>query len=176
MEKTKYSVKWMTVCAMLMAVNVVLSSRPLSIPVPGGAMYLNDAVITLAACLLDPLGAFVVGGLGALLGDLLFYPAPAVTSLLTHGVQAVVIALLVGMAAKTEKQKLPVAIGAAALGVVINVVGYTLGRTFLYSTWEYAVMKLPFQCLQAAVGSALGVVLAFPLGLRKAYRKIVQRS
>ena len=39
------------------------------------------------------------------------------------------------------------------LGVVINVVGYSLGRAFIYSTPEYSLLKLPFQIFQAAFGS-----------------------
>ena len=52
-------VKWLTVTAMLMALNIAMSS--FSIPVPGGHLYLNDAIICTAAILLDPLGAFIVG-------------------------------------------------------------------------------------------------------------------
>ena len=80
-------VKWLTVTAMLMALNIAMSS--FSIPVPGGHLYLNDVVICTAAILLDPLGAFIVGGVGAFLGDFFFYPAPMFVSLLTHGLQAV---------------------------------------------------------------------------------------
>ncbi len=54
---------------------------------------MNDIVICTAAILLDPLGAFVVGGLGAFLGDMFFYPAPMFVSLVTHGLQAAVISL-----------------------------------------------------------------------------------
>ena len=53
-------VKWLTVTAMLMALNIAMSS--FGVPVPGGHLYLNDAVICTAAILLDPLGAFFVGG------------------------------------------------------------------------------------------------------------------
>ncbi len=49
-----------------------------------------------------------------------------------------------------------------ALGTVIMVVGYSLGRAFLYSTPEYALLKLPFQILQAAVGAVAGILLCFP--------------
>ena len=84
-------VKWLTVTAMLMALNIAMSS--FSIPVPGGHLYLNDVVICTAAILLDPLGAFIVGGVGAFLGDFFFYPAPMFVSLLTHGLQAVVVSL-----------------------------------------------------------------------------------
>ena len=86
-------VLWLTVTAMLTAANVVLSMSIFSIPVPGGHLYLNDVIIDTAALLLDPLAAFVVGGVGAFLGDLLFYPAPMFVSLVTHGLQAVVISL-----------------------------------------------------------------------------------
>ena len=43
-------VKWLTVTAMLMALNIAMSS--FGIPVPGGHLYLNDAVICTAAILL----------------------------------------------------------------------------------------------------------------------------
>ena len=78
---------------MLMAMNIIMSSSILSIPVPGGHMYLNDIVIVTAAVLLDPFQAFLVGGVGAFIGDLLFYPAPMFVSLAVHGIQALVISL-----------------------------------------------------------------------------------
>ena len=64
------------------------------IPVPGGHLYLCDVVICLAAILLDPAEAFVVGGIGSFIGDLIFYPLPMFVSLVTHGLQAVVISLI----------------------------------------------------------------------------------
>ena len=63
MNNTLYKKKpvlWLTMTAVLMAMNVVLSS--FSIPVPGGHLYLNDIVIRTAAILLDPPDAFSVGG------------------------------------------------------------------------------------------------------------------
>ena len=41
------------------------------------------------------------------------------------------------------KQPLACAIAVLA-GAIVMVVGYTLGRAFVYSTPEYAIMKLPF--------------------------------
>ena len=59
----KKPVLWLTMTAVLLAMNVALSS--FSIPVPGGHLYLNDVVICMASILLDPFAAFVVGGIGA---------------------------------------------------------------------------------------------------------------
>ena len=51
------------------------------------------------------------------------------------------------------------------------VIGYTLGRAYVYSTPEYAVVKLPYEILQAGVGAVAGVVLCFPCRLSKIYQK-----
>ena len=55
-----------------MAMNVALSS--FGVPVPGGHLYLNDIVICLAAILFDPVAAFTVGGVGAVVGMILCLP------------------------------------------------------------------------------------------------------
>lgn len=161
-------VLWLTVTAVLMAMNVALSS--FGMPVPGGHLYLNDIVICTAAILLDPLGAFLVGGVGAFLGDFFFYPTPMFVSLVTHGLQAVVISLCVHRL--PAKKPVTAAVIGVALGAVIMVVGYSLGRAFIYSTPEYALLKLPFQILQAAVGAVLGVVLCYPCRLVEQFKKM----
>ncbi|MBR3346121.1 MAG: ECF transporter S component, partial [Solobacterium sp.] len=53
----------LTLTALFTGMNIALSS--FGIPVPGGHLYLNDIVITAAALLLDPIDAFIVGGVGA---------------------------------------------------------------------------------------------------------------
>lgn len=159
--------KWITVCAVFMAMNIALSS--FSIPVPGGHLYLNDIVIVTAAILLDPLGAFLVGGIGAFLGDFFFYPTPMFVSLAVHGLQALVISLLAHND-NAQSGFVRTLIG-VALGVVIMVVGYTLGRAFIYSTPAYAIMKLPFQILQAVVGAVVGLLLCFKARLLAAWEK-----
>lgn len=164
----KMPIKKLTVTAVLLGMNIIMSSSILSVPVPGGHMYLNDVIIVMAALILDPFCAFVVGGFGAFLGDLLFYPAPMFVSLVTHGLQAALIALLVRRVLKTKP--LPSAIVASVLGLIVTVTGYTLGRAFIYSTPAYAVMKFPFQILQTAVGSAIALALYFGTPIRKIAR------
>lgn len=161
----------LTTTALLMAMNVVLSS--FSIPVPGGHLYLNDIIICLAAILLNPLEAFIVGGMGAFLGDLLFYPTPMFVSLVTHGLQAIVISLFSHKVLK-DHQRTASAIG-VSIGAIIMVLGYSLGRAYIYSTPEYALLKLPFQILQAGVGAVLGTLLCWKFGIHKLYTKITAK-
>lgn len=173
--QTKHKKKttvWLCTTAMLMAMNVAMSSFGVS--VPGGHLYMNDVIICTAAILLDPFAAFMVGGVGAFLGDLFFYPTPMFVSLVTHGVQAVVISLC----SRYMLKKHPVlasGIG-VAIGAVIMVVGYSLGRAFIYSTPEYAVLKLPYQILQAVVGAVMGMLLCWKCGIRKLYQKMISEK
>ncbi len=167
----KKTVLWLCTTAMLMALNVAMSS--FGVPVPGGHLYMNDIVICTAAILLDPLGAFLVGGVGAFLGDLLFYPTPMFVSLVTHGLQAVVISVFAHHAMK-KHPVLASGLG-VAIGAVIMVVGYSLGRAFIYSTPEYAMLKLPYQILQAVVGAVAGMVLCWKCGIHKLFDRLQQR-
>ena len=182
--RKKYPAKWLTITAMMMAMNIAMSS--FGVPVPGGHLYLNDAVICVSALLLDVPAAFAVGGIGSFLGDFFFYPAPMFVSLFTHGLQAVAISIVYqwGRARGVRKEakasmarseeadaqkppfvgsvtynRLSAAVPALLLGVIINVAGYTLGRAFIYGTPEAALLKLPFQIFQAAVGAAVGIPL-----------------
>ena len=160
-NRSKYTARWLCVTALFMALNIAMSS--FGVPVPGGHLYLNDIVICTAAIILDPFAAFCVGGIGAFIGDLLFYPLPMFVSLVTHGLQAVVISLCTRHMLKNHKV-LAAGIG-VAIGAVIMVVGYTLGRAYIYSTPEYALLKMPYQILQAVVGAVLGMLICWKFKL-----------
>ena len=170
-SKGKKTAVWVCTTAMFMALNVAMSS--FGVPVPGGHLYMNDIVICLAAILLDPLAAFLVGGVGAFLGDMFFYPLPMFVSLVTHGLQAVVISVFSHYVMK-KHPVLSSGIG-VTIGAVIMVVGYSLGRAFIYSTPEYAIMKMPYQILQAVVGAVLGMILCWKCGVYKLYHNGLMR-
>ncbi|MBQ8161655.1 MAG: ECF transporter S component [Clostridia bacterium] len=166
------SISWLTTTAILMGMNIVLSLSIFSIPVPGGHLYFCDAVINTAAILLDPLAAFIVGGVGSFLGDFFFYPAPMFVSLVTHGLQAVVVSIVSHRLA-TNRQALASSI-AVFLGSIVMVVGYTLGRAYVYSTPEYAILKLPFEILQAGFGAVVAILLLYPMHVRSAFARIMR--
>ena len=161
-----------TVTALFMALNIAMSS--FGIPVPGGHLYLCDAVIVLASILLKPWEAFVVGGLGSFLGDFLFYPEPMYVSLVTHGLQAAVISFFSHYTLK-KHPRIASGIG-AVIGAAIMVIGYTLGKIYVYSTFEYAMLKLPFEIVQGLVGVVLGFGLCWHFGIHKAFTALINRE
>lgn len=147
-----------------MSMNIILSS--FSIPVPGGHFYLCDVIICFAALIFDPFSAFIVGGVGSFLGDLIFYPTPMFVSLATHGLQAVTISLIVGKKTN-ELPKVWRTVLALTVGIVIMVTGYSLGRAFVYSTPEYALIKLPYEIGQAVLGAVIGALLLYKTSLKR---------
>jgi uncharacterized membrane protein len=163
---------WITTCGLFLALAVVLSS--FGVPVPGAKLYLVDVAITAAAILLDPIGAAIVGGVGSFIGDALFYPAPMFVSLVVHGLQGFVISWCAHNLFK-NKPFYGAVIG-VLLGAVIMVGGYTLGKIFVYSTFEYAMISLPYESLQALTGAAGGLALTYGLGLKKVFSAMVARS
>jgi len=169
-SESKRTTLWLCITAMFMALNVAMSS--FGVPVPGGHLYMNDIVICTAAIILDPFAAFMVGGVGAFLGDLLFYPTPMFVSLATHGLQAVVISVFSHYVMK-KHPVIASGIG-VTIGAVIMVVGYSLGRAFIYSTPEYAILKLPYQILQAVVGAVVGMLLCWKCGIHKLYKRVLK--
>lgn len=171
--KMRHTTYWICTTALFMALNIAMSS--FGVPVPGGHLYMNDIIICTAAILLDPLAAFMVGGVGAFLGDLFFYPTPMFVSLVTHGLQAVTISLFSHYVMKKHRV-ISSGIG-IAIGAVIMIVGYSLGRAFVYSTPEYAILKLPYQILQAVVGAVVGMILCWKCRLVELFdRKVFLRK
>lgn len=162
--------KKIAVTAMFMALEIVLSLRIFTIPTPIGNFYFNDVLIVIASILLDPVSSFIACGVGAFLGDVLFYPAAMFVSLVTRGLQAVAISLISHYAFKNKP--LLSSIIAAVVGAVIAVLGYTFGKIFFYSTMEYAMMKLPLQIAMSVSGAVLGIVVCYPLKIKNTYEKI----
>ena len=168
-NQIKFTTIRLTVTALFMAMNIAMSS--FGVPVPGGHLYLCDIVICTAAILLNPLEAFVVGGIGSFLGDMIFYPLPMFVSLVTHGLQALVISVFAHYVLK-KHPKISAGIG-VSIGVLIMVAGYTFGKAFIYSTPEYAIMKLPYEFAQGILGAVFGMLLVFRCGLKKVFNMVV---
>ena len=175
----KRTTVWLCVTALFMAINIVMSMSIFSIPVPGGHLYLNDIIICVASILLDPFGAFMVGGVGAFLGDFFFYPPPMIVSYITHGLQAVAISLI---SHYTLKKHPAVASGiGVTVGAVIMIAGYSIGRAFFYASpgaepsVATALTKLPFQILLAGVGAVLAMIICWKFGIRKLFNKLMEK-
>ena len=132
------SAKRLTLSAFFMALVIILSSSLLSIPVPGGHFYFNGIVIFLVGLIFPPTEAVIIAGVGSFIGDFLFYPLPMWVTLVTHSLQVLAIALVVGgRLGKLSKSRAALGL---LLGAIIDLVGYGLGRAFIYGNIQQLLL------------------------------------
>ncbi|MCF0138337.1 MAG: ECF transporter S component [Oscillospiraceae bacterium] len=130
----------------------------LRFPAGIGYIHAGDAVVLLAAFLLDPLWGAFAAGLGSALADLLAgYALYAPASL--------VIKLLMALTAGLVLRKCPVkretfkAVTAGVLAELIMLAGYFCFECFVLGYGAAALGSVPTNLIQAAFGVAAGVSL-----------------
>ncbi len=127
-----------------------------------GYIHLGDAGITFAALAFGPWVAAVAGGLGTALADVTGgFAQWAVFSLIIHGLQGWLMGRL--FRGPEARRSLIPAIGASLVTVVV---GYFFAG-YLLSGVASAVAEIPFNVIQVAAGSAVGIPLYF--AARSAY-------
>ncbi|MBO2516445.1 MAG: ECF transporter S component [Clostridiales bacterium] len=162
-------VRVMCVTAVFMALTAI--SGMWSLPVGIAHIYLTDVIVCIAALLLPPSWACAAGGLGAFLGDLMFYPQAMFVTLITRTVQS----LVIGLMKKGLFRKHPLLRDALAVaaGAVIMVCGYTVGHMVMYGSFETTLISyvLP-QVIQAVFGAAVALMIVHVFHLEKRMQKL----
>ena len=173
MKQTK--LRTLILAAMFAALTCV-ATMIIHIPSPiGGYFNLGDCMVLLSAFVLGPVWGTAAGGIGSALADVIcgyFIYAPG--TLVIKALMALAAALIFRAFAKNGS-RFGKTFSGSLLGSVaaeiIMVVGYSLGRAFIYATPEAALLKLPYQILQAAVGALVGTLLVWKCGLRKLFNE-----
>ncbi len=158
----KVNVKNLVISAILAAM-VIVSIFFIHIPMIGqGYVHIGDSFILIGA-LLGPMYGFLVGGIGAMLGDVLTgYAVYAPWSLIIHGLQGVLMALVITKITNLNVIKFFI------FGLLIS----TLTVVFGYAIVEYllsgqqmalALATIPINFLQVTVGSVIGAALYAPV-------------
>ncbi len=91
--------------------------------------------------------------------------------MVTQRLQAVVISLISHHILKS-RPVMASGLG-VTIGAVIMVCGYTLGKIFIYSTFEYAMIKLPYEIAQAALGAVLAMILCWKFGIHRLFDSVI---
>jgi len=158
----KVNVKNLVISAILAAM-VIVSIFFIHIPMIGqGYIHIGDSFILLGA-LLGPMYGFLVGGIGGMLGDVLTgYAVYAPWTLIIHGLQGVLMALVVIRVTNLNLIKFFI------FGLIISTFTVVLG----YAIVEYllsgrqmamALATVPINFLQVTIGSAIGAALYAPV-------------
>ena len=164
------SVRMMCVIAMFMAITAITGA--FSIPLGIAHIYLTDIAVCTAALLLPPAAACVAGGVGAFLGDLIFYPQAMIVTLITRCLQAALVSVI-------SRRVLPGkrfagSLIAVSAGAFVMVAGYFTGHVLMYGAAETTLVSyvLP-QVIQAVFGAAVSVILCGVYGLKRRARRYI---
>lgn len=161
--------------AILIAVTTIFTYM-IRIPVAPTRGYLNlgDVAIFFTAITFGPITAFITGGLGTALADIISgYAQWAPITFFAHGIQGLVIGLIIYSGRKNgNKQKigrLPLFLAFICASAIMAGTYFVTGG-FMYG-FGAAAAELPGNILQNAAGVLIGAPLA--LAVRKAYPPVI---
>lgn len=154
----KNKVQKVVVAALLSAL-ICVATMVIKIPTPlKGYVNAGDGFILLGAALLSPTYAFLAGGLGSALADILSgYSSYAPATFIIKGLMALVAALIIKKL-KERNSKGILKIIPALVAEIIMVLGYFVYEGFLYGFGPSAVNIIP-NLLQGVAGIIIGLTL-----------------
>lgn len=170
-KKVLYSTKWITYTAILTALVAATGFIP-AIPLPTGRVYWVDGVVLISAFLMDPLSAFIAGGVGSLIYDIFASPAMMLPSLLIHGLQGAAVSALLRFVLPSsfkEREWIKALVFSLAGGVIV-VAGYFLQRT-LTSGAAYALTQIPRNLIQEGIGIAVAMIICYATTFKSSLKK-----
>lgn len=179
-KKLLFSTKWIAYTALLTAFVVATGYIP-AVPVVAGKIYWCDFAIFTAAYLLDPLSAMIVGGIGTTFFDLFGINGTAynaIPSLLIHGFQGLsagVIFIVINrffLKKESVTKEAIIAVISSILPALCVILGYFLKRiTWESKPAEVALLKMPANVLQEAIGIAVAVMICYGFRLKQQLKK-----
>ena len=170
-KKAFFTTKWIAYTAMLTALVVATSFIP-KVPTVAGNIYWVDGMVLLAAYLTDPLAAFIAGGIGSLLYDVIASPSMMIPSLLIHGLQGAVVSLLLHYVfpKRFVKWEWIWAIVCSLTGAVIVVGGYFIYRCVTLGA-PVAVTNIPRNIIQEIIGITIAMIICYGTTFKKQLEK-----
>ncbi len=165
MTSRAFSPARIALVALLIAITFVFT-YVIRLPViPGGYLNLSDVAVSFIGFIFGPWIAAISGGVGTALADLQGYPQYAPFSLLSHGLEGLLIGLIAG-----GRRSLPRMLLGWFLGSLAMIGGYFIADRVLSGTWALSIADVPGNTIQAVVGIVGGLPLT--LAMRRAYPPI----
>ena len=170
-KKAFFTTKWITYTAVMTALVVATGFIP-AIPTPAGNVYWVDGVVLIAAYLLDPLAAFISGGIGSLIYDIIKSPAMMLPSLVIHGLQGAVVSAIIHFVFphRFKKWEWVKALAASLAGAVVVVLGYFAYRSIVLGV-PVAVTNIPRNIIQEVIGISIAMVLCYATTFKAQLKK-----
>lgn len=136
----------------------VIFTMFIRLPLPMGYVHLGDGFIFLSVFILGPVYGTISAGFGSMLADLFGYPLYAPATLIVKALTALGAYAIYALFMKLTKKSLPSEILSGVVGSLITALGYFLYEALFLTTMSVALINIPWNLLQGAVGTAVAVV------------------
>jgi uncharacterized membrane protein len=167
MEKKKSNSALRTSLIAVLTAVVVVFTIIVKVPTPTkGYLNLCDLAICFIAFTFSPLTAFIAGGLGTCIADIISgYPQWAPISFVVHGVEGLLVALIVKRSAQEISDGVKVSALRVILAMIVCVVivagGYfLLSAIFMSLGFAAAAAGIPGNIVQSGIGVVAGYALS----------------
>ncbi len=167
----KLSTKKLVITALLMALTTV-ATMFIRIPLPLGYVNLGDVFVLLSVFILGPIWGTIAGGVGSGIADLIGYISYAPGTLIIKSCMALcAYAIYVLMFKLTKKQMISQIVG-GIVGALVMAFGYFFYEILFFATAGVAIVNVPWNLLQGAVGVTLSVIVMKALTVTKAIERL----
>ncbi len=165
-------IREMTILGVLIAIVAISTRIGFNVTgTPGGYAHFGNIPLIAVAILLGKRRGAIVGGMGMFIFDLVSeYFAWAPFTLIIRAAMGFIIGAWAWYNGK-QGQSLILNIIGVLLASVVMVGGYFISEYLIYGTWVGPVQSLPGNIIQAVVGIAGGLPLAYALRNSKMIRK-----
>lgn len=150
--------KKLILTALFMALTTI-ATMFIRVPLVIGYVNLGDAFVLLSVFILGPILGTIAGGIGSGIADLIGYISYAPGTLIIKSVMAIVAYLVYKGLLKLAKNHLLAEIIAGVIGAIIMAFGYFFYEIMLFTSAGVAIVNVPWNLLQGAVGVAISVIV-----------------
>ncbi|MBQ8428244.1 MAG: ECF transporter S component [Clostridia bacterium] len=163
--------KKLVLTALLMALTAV-STMFIRVPLPLGYVNLGDAFVLLSVFILGPIYGTIAAGVGSALADLLGYIIYAPGTLIIKTAMALVAYLFYKLLLKATKKAVLAEIVGGVAGAVIMAFGYFFYETLFFETAAVAIVNVPWNLIQGAIGVIISTTVMRILFATKIINKL----
>ena len=150
--------KKLVLTALLTALTFV-ATMFIRIPLPLGYVNLGDVFVLLSVFILGPVYGTIAGSVGSCLADLIGYISYAPGTLIIKSAMALVAYLVYSLLLKATKKDIIAEIIGGIAGAVIMAFGYFFYEILFFETAGVAIINVPWNLLQGAVGVILSTIV-----------------
>ena len=142
----------------LMMAAIVVATMP-AFPVFNGYIHLGDSMIFLSVLLLGWRRGAVASGIGSAMADILLgYAVWAPWTLVIKAVMALAVGVILGNSKASLRR-----VFAMIAGVIVMLLGYFIGGGLIYGDFRTALLSVPWNALQGALGIIIANLLFLAL-------------